>query len=64
MKEKWIVIINGENFVEETTRANWAIRCALQKYKWKHGNAYAMMKELTILIRRENLKDFPVSKVV
>lgn len=65
MTEKWQVIINGEIFQEEATRANWAIRKALQRYKGKHRHrAYSATQGLNILVTRENGKSFPFSKVV
>jgi hypothetical protein len=63
--EKWKVVINGEAFQETTTRANWAIRKALQQYKERHGqHPYRTTEGLTINITRANGKPFPFSKVV
>jgi hypothetical protein len=65
MTEKWKVVINGEVFEEEATRANWAIHNALHHYKGKHGQqAYSMTQGLTINVTRGNGKPFPFSKVV
>lgn len=63
MKEKWRIVINGEPYNEETVRANWAIRKALQRYK-DQRRVYSMTKELTIQVTRGNGKPFPTSKVV
>jgi len=64
MAEKWVVIINGQTFVEKTVRTSRAIHLALQRYRGKHCSPYEMVKDVTIYVRRENLKDFPTSKIV
>jgi hypothetical protein len=65
MTEKWKVTIDGEVFQAEATRANWAIRKALQDFKDKYGQrAYSSTRGLTINVTRANGKPFPFSKVV